>query len=215
MDTFEASGLRGELSLRSGDGNVDMDDVKGKLRLESGDGHVRLTNAEGALEARMSDGGLTVDGTFHAIALHTSDGNLDLTLRDGSKLTEASRIGVFRWQGSHFACRMTSQPTLMFTPAMAMWNARCRLRWITLAAMATPQPWAARQAEWRRHTTFDTHQRWKCNNPNTVGSCAIPIASLHGSIDAARRAGINTATHTIINNRHGTPIKVSGSKRLT
>jgi len=89
---FEASGLRGELNLRSGDGNVDMDDVKGKLRVESGDGHVRLTNAEGALEARMSDGGLTVDGTFHAIALYTSDGNLDLTLRDGSKLTEASRI---------------------------------------------------------------------------------------------------------------------------
>lgn len=88
----EISGLRGDLTLRSGDGNATLSDVKGNLHVESGDGHVQLTDAEGRLEARMSDGSLSVEGSFHAIALHTSDGKLDLTLREGSKLTEPSRI---------------------------------------------------------------------------------------------------------------------------
>jgi hypothetical protein len=60
--------------------------------VRSGDGHVKITNAEGALEARTSDATLTVYGLFHVLALHTSDGTLDLNLREGTKLTEASTI---------------------------------------------------------------------------------------------------------------------------
>lgn len=84
--------LHGDISLTTGDGNVDLDHVAGNLRVKSGDGHVSITDAEGALDARMSDGSLTVDGLFHALALHTSDGRLDLSLREGTKLTEASSI---------------------------------------------------------------------------------------------------------------------------
>jgi len=86
------TGLQGELGLTSGDGDVTLDRVSGNLHVRSGDGHVKITNAEGALEARTSDGNLSVDGTFHVIALHTSDGTLDLNLRQGTKLTEASTI---------------------------------------------------------------------------------------------------------------------------
>jgi DUF4097 and DUF4098 domain-containing protein YvlB len=71
---------------------VTLDHVSGDLRVKSGDGHVKITNAEGALEARTSDGNLSVDGTFHVLAVHTSDGTLDLNLRQGTKLTEASTI---------------------------------------------------------------------------------------------------------------------------
>jgi hypothetical protein len=86
------TGLEGELGLTTGDGDVTLDHVSGDLRLKSGDGHVRITDATGALEARTSDGSLTVDGLFHAVALHTSDGRLDVSLRPGTKLTEASSI---------------------------------------------------------------------------------------------------------------------------
>jgi hypothetical protein len=86
------AGLQGELGLTTGDGDVTIDHVSGDLRIKSGDGHVKISNASGALEARTSDGNLTVDGLFHAVTLHTSDGTLDLNLREGTKLTEASSI---------------------------------------------------------------------------------------------------------------------------
>jgi Putative adhesin len=86
------SGLQGELGLTTGDGDVTLDHVSGDLRIKSGDGHVKINDAQGALDARTSDGSLTVDGLFHALALHTSDGTLDLNLRQGTKLTEASSI---------------------------------------------------------------------------------------------------------------------------
>jgi hypothetical protein len=86
------TGLAGELALTTGDGDVTVDHVSGDLRIKSGDGHVKVTDAAGALDARTSDGSLNVDGLFHALALHTSDGTLDVSLRDGTKLTEASSI---------------------------------------------------------------------------------------------------------------------------
>jgi hypothetical protein len=86
------SGLQGTLGLTTGDGNVTVDHVSGDLHFKSGDGHVSITDAEGAIDARISDGNLTVDGLFHALALHTSDGRLELSLRSGTKLTEASTI---------------------------------------------------------------------------------------------------------------------------
>jgi hypothetical protein len=86
------TGLQGELGLTSGDGAVTLDHVSGDLHVKAGDGQVKITNAEGALEARTSDGNLTVDGTFHVLAVHTSDGTLDLNLREGTRLTEASTI---------------------------------------------------------------------------------------------------------------------------
>jgi len=86
------SGLSGELGLTTGDGDVTADHLSGKLRVKSSDGHVKITNSTGGIEARTSDGNLTVDGVFNALTLHTSDGKLDLSLREGTKLSEASTI---------------------------------------------------------------------------------------------------------------------------
>ena len=86
------TGLHGDIDLTTGDGDVSLDHVSGNLRLKSGDGKVNIAGASGALDARTSDANLTVDGVFHALAVHTSDGHLDLNLREGTKLTEASSI---------------------------------------------------------------------------------------------------------------------------
>ena len=86
------SGLSGDLGLTTSDGNVTADHLSGKLRVNSSDGHVTISNSTGALEARTSDGNLTVDGVFNAVALHTSDGKLEVSLREGTKLSEPSSI---------------------------------------------------------------------------------------------------------------------------
>jgi hypothetical protein len=90
--SLHLAGLNGELGLTTSDGNVTADHIAGKLHIKSSDGHVNITNSTGTIEARTSDGSLTVDGVFNALTLHTSDGRLDLSLRDGSKLSEASSI---------------------------------------------------------------------------------------------------------------------------
>lgn len=86
------TGLAGELGLTTGDGNLTMDHVSGDLHLKSGDGNVKISDAAGAIDARTSDASLNVDGQFHAVALHTSDGRVELSLRPGTQLTEASSI---------------------------------------------------------------------------------------------------------------------------
>ena len=90
--SLHLAGLNGELGLTTSDGNVTADHISGKLHIKSSDGHVNITNSTGTIEARTSDGSLTVDGVFSAVTLHTSDGRLDLSLREGSKLSEASTI---------------------------------------------------------------------------------------------------------------------------
>jgi Putative adhesin len=84
--------LRGDVSLQSGDGAVDVNNVEGNLRLRSNDGNVKVGNSRGALDARMSDGGFAADGVFHLLAVQINDGSLDLTLREGSRLTDPSTI---------------------------------------------------------------------------------------------------------------------------
>jgi hypothetical protein len=86
------SGLTGDLGLTTGDGDLTADHLSGKLRIKSSDGHVTITNSTGSLDARTSDGNLTVDGVFNAVTLHTSDGRLEVSLRDGTKLSEPSSI---------------------------------------------------------------------------------------------------------------------------
>jgi len=90
--SLHLAGLNGELGLTTSDGNVTADHISGKLHIKSSDGHVNITNSTGTIEARTSDGSLTVDGVFSALTLHTSDGHLDVSLREGSKLSEASSI---------------------------------------------------------------------------------------------------------------------------
>ncbi|MBV8631300.1 MAG: DUF4097 family beta strand repeat protein [Silvibacterium sp.] len=90
--SVSVSGLNGDLGLTTSDGNVTADHLSGKLHIKSSDGHVRITNSTGALEARTSDGNLTVDGAFNAVTLHTSDGKLEVSLREGTKLSEPSII---------------------------------------------------------------------------------------------------------------------------
>jgi VCBS repeat-containing protein len=86
------SGLEGNLALTTADGGVTLDHVAGALRIRSADGRVTVTNANGSIDAQASDGSLNIDGSFHAVALHTSDGNVDLSLREGTRLTEPSTI---------------------------------------------------------------------------------------------------------------------------
>ena len=66
-----------DLKLRSGDGNLLVQDVKGRMELDTNDGDMRLHGVEGVLHADTHDGNVDVSGKFDSLSLRTGDGNID------------------------------------------------------------------------------------------------------------------------------------------
>ena len=87
-----ASGLHGDLAIRTSDGSQELTGVSGNLKLHSSDGHLRVRNASGTLETRGSDGTQDIQGSFSSLLLHSSDGSITLELAEGSHLSADSRI---------------------------------------------------------------------------------------------------------------------------
>jgi DUF4097 and DUF4098 domain-containing protein YvlB len=66
-----------DLKLRSGDGNLRVQDVRGRMELDTNDGDMRLHGVEGVLHADTHDGNVDVSGKFDSLDLRTGDGNID------------------------------------------------------------------------------------------------------------------------------------------
>lgn len=74
----------GQISLKTGDGNIEVANFKGDMRLDSGDGHQNVEGVEGALRARAGDGHITAAGRFQLLELHTGDGKIEAHALAGS-----------------------------------------------------------------------------------------------------------------------------------
>ena len=80
-------GVTGELTLRTGDGGIEVIDSQGQLKVSSGDGHIRITNFEGQADARTGDGSISLDGRFSSLAARTGDGSISLAVAPDSNFT--------------------------------------------------------------------------------------------------------------------------------
>jgi DUF4097 and DUF4098 domain-containing protein YvlB len=80
------SGL-GAVDIRTGDGHIMVNGAKGDVRLSTGDGHIQATNLDGRLDASSGDGHIQVDGRFDLLNLKTNDGAIDARLSNGSRIT--------------------------------------------------------------------------------------------------------------------------------
>jgi len=95
----------GNVTAKSGDGSIRIDDVTGKLELHTGDGSIRgrnlggqmtfstgdgsvtLESANGDLEVDTGDGSVSVSGKLGAVKLHTSDGSITFRADSGTAMT--------------------------------------------------------------------------------------------------------------------------------
>jgi len=84
-----AENLNGKATLRSGDGDIQVNTGKGAFNIETGDGRVDCRNIDGDLRAETKDGGVRIDGVFTTLDLHTGDGSIDAEARSGSKMVSA------------------------------------------------------------------------------------------------------------------------------
>jgi hypothetical protein len=67
-----------QLSARSGDGSITVEDVNGTIALTTTDGSVRGTRLTGAITVRSGDGSIRMDRIEGTIDLETDDGSITL-----------------------------------------------------------------------------------------------------------------------------------------
>jgi DUF4097 and DUF4098 domain-containing protein YvlB len=92
-------GVSGELTLRTGDGGIEVIDSQGQLKVSSGDGHIRIANFEGQADARTGDGAITLDGRFTGLTARTGDGAISLAVPPDSNFTVETDAGGITNQG--------------------------------------------------------------------------------------------------------------------
>jgi hypothetical protein len=78
--------LSGRVSLETGDGSVEVEDVSGELRVRSGDGGVTARAIDGRADIRTEDGSLRLDGRLTAVQVETGDGSATVIARAGSAM---------------------------------------------------------------------------------------------------------------------------------
>ncbi|WP_198543281.1 sensor domain-containing protein [Pseudofrankia sp. BMG5.36] len=85
------------LTLRTGDGSVDVSGVAGPVSLRTGGGSVRVTDTTGPVTARTGDGGIDVSRSSGSLDLRTGNGGItggDLTSPSATVRTGDGRIAL-------------------------------------------------------------------------------------------------------------------------
>jgi Toastrack DUF4097 len=79
--------VRGRLELRTGDGSIRGRDLGGQMTLYTGDGSVTLDGASGDLDVDTGDGSVSVAGKLGAVKVHTGDGTITFRADAGTAMT--------------------------------------------------------------------------------------------------------------------------------
>jgi DUF4097 and DUF4098 domain-containing protein YvlB len=67
-----------DVSARSGDGSIDIEQVTGRVQLRSGDGSIRGRSLAGDVNAHTGDGSIRLESVSGALSVDTGDGSIAL-----------------------------------------------------------------------------------------------------------------------------------------
>jgi Putative adhesin len=67
-----------DVSAKSGDGSIDIEQVTGRLQMRSGDGSIRGRSLAGDVNAHTGDGSIKLDGVNGTLNVDTGDGSITL-----------------------------------------------------------------------------------------------------------------------------------------
>jgi DUF4097 and DUF4098 domain-containing protein YvlB len=80
--------IHGRLDLHTGDGSIRGRNAGGQMTIATGDGSVTLESATGDLDGESGDGSVSVSGAFGAVRLHTGDGSITLRAERGTRMSD-------------------------------------------------------------------------------------------------------------------------------
>ncbi len=89
---IRATGMAGDVSLKTSDGNIFLAQAEGRLTTSTSDGDLTLRELKGEVEAHTSDGDIDVSGVFSRLTLSASDGNITAHVLPGSKPSSAWEV---------------------------------------------------------------------------------------------------------------------------
>ena len=78
--------------IRTGDGNINIEDVAGDTHLHTGDGRIEANSVRGSLRAETGDGRIKVRGRLEMLTLRTGDGAIEADVLEGSKMSGPWRV---------------------------------------------------------------------------------------------------------------------------
>ena len=79
--------VHGRLELRTGDGSIRGREIGGQMTFSTGDGSVTLDSATGDLDVDTGDGSVSISGKPGTVKLHTGDGAITLRADTGTAMT--------------------------------------------------------------------------------------------------------------------------------
>lgn len=82
--SIDVENLTGKMDLRSGDGSIRGRTLTGDVNAHTGDGSIRLENIDGALNVDTGDGSIHVSGKLSAVRARSGDGSMTIRADQGS-----------------------------------------------------------------------------------------------------------------------------------
>lgn len=89
---IEVDSINGSVDLTAGDGHITAQSVKGNMRFHTGDGHIDARGLDGQVDASSGDGHIDLEGRFDSLRIRTGDGSVTARAHAGSKVTGAWSI---------------------------------------------------------------------------------------------------------------------------
>jgi len=80
--------VTGKVTLNTADGSVRATRVSGELMVRSGDGAIRMDGVEGKLDLETDDGSISGEATPSVLRAHTGDGSIRIEVHADSKMSD-------------------------------------------------------------------------------------------------------------------------------
>jgi DUF4097 and DUF4098 domain-containing protein YvlB len=92
--SIEVVSVNGSVDLTAGDGSITVDGIKGNSRFHTGDGHIEGRGLDGQVDASSGDGHIRIEGRFDSLKIHSGDGSVNAHADPGSRVNPAWTINT-------------------------------------------------------------------------------------------------------------------------
>jgi DUF4097 and DUF4098 domain-containing protein YvlB len=90
--SIEVDSINGNVDLTAGDGHITAQGLRGNSRFHTGDGHIEARGLDGQVDASSGDGHVSVEGRFDSLRIRTGDGSVNARADSGSRVNGAWSI---------------------------------------------------------------------------------------------------------------------------
>lgn len=90
--SIEVDSINGNVDLTAGDGHITAQGLRGSSRFHTGDGHIEARGLDGQVDASSGDGHISLQGRFDSLRIKTGDGSVTARADTGSRVNDAWSI---------------------------------------------------------------------------------------------------------------------------